>query len=72
MLKEFRHLVQNYRNRGEEEKGKIVPKNKFEMLSSRVMRCRVELRRQETKEMGWVVKCFKYKKEGHKCSECSG
>jgi len=35
--KKFRHLAQNYRNRGGEEKGKIVPQNKFEVLTSRVM-----------------------------------
>ena len=45
--------------------GKVIPKNKFEMLSSRVIRCGVELRRQKMKEKGWVVKCFK-------CGKCKG
>jgi len=40
------------------------------MLSSRVIRYRIELRRQETEEMDWVVKCFKCGKEGHKYREC--
>jgi len=31
---------------------------------------RVELRRQETEEKGWVAKCFKCGKEEHKCREC--
>jgi len=50
--RKFRNLAQNYRNKGEEEKGKVISQNKFEVLSSRVMRCRVELRRQETEEKG--------------------
>jgi len=32
--KEFRHLAQNCRNKGKEEKGKAVPQNKFEVLNS--------------------------------------
>jgi len=32
--KGFRHLVQNYRNRREEEKGAETPQNKFEILRS--------------------------------------
>jgi len=40
--KKFRHLAQNCRNRGEEEKGKIISQNKFEVLMSRVMQCEVK------------------------------
>jgi len=63
--KKFRHLVCNCRNRKEEEKGTVVPQNKFEVLRSRVMQCRVEertIRRQETV----VVECFKYGEKEHK------
>jgi len=35
--KKFGHLAQNCRNRREEEKGTVVPQNKFEVLSSRAM-----------------------------------
>jgi len=42
--KGFRHLAQNCRNKVEEEKGKIVFQNKFEMLSSRVIQYGVEER----------------------------
>jgi len=37
--KGFGHLVQNCRNRDGEEKRGMVPQNKFEVLSSRVMQC---------------------------------
>jgi len=42
--KKFRHLAQNYRNVGGEEKGKAILQNKFEVLSSQVMQCGVEKR----------------------------
>jgi len=45
--KKFRHLAHNYRNKREGEKRTLVPQNRFETLSSRVMRCKVEIRRQE-------------------------
>jgi len=45
----FRHQAHHCRKR-EEKKGKPTPQNKFEILVSRVMRCRVELRRQEAKQ----------------------
>jgi len=35
--KGFRHLAQNCRNRDGEEKRGMVPQNKFEVLSSRVI-----------------------------------
>ena len=50
--KKFGHLAQNCRIRRGEEKRKVVSQNKFEMLSSRVMRCRMKLRRQETEKIG--------------------
>ena len=37
------------------------------MLSNRVIRYGIELKRQETEEMDWIVECFKYEKERHKC-----
>jgi len=48
--RKFRHLAQNCRNKGGEEKRKVISQNKLEMLSCRVMRCRMELRRQEIEE----------------------
>jgi len=39
--KKFGHLVCNCRNKEGEEKGKVVPQNKFEVLASRVVQCRV-------------------------------
>ena len=63
-------MVRNCRNKGEKEKGKVISQNKFEMLSSRVIRCGVELRRQETEEKGWVIECFKYGEKGHKYRKC--
>jgi len=68
--RKFRHLAQNCRNKGGEEKGEVISQNKFEMLSSRVIRCKVELRRQETEEKSWVVECFKCGEKEHKCREC--
>jgi len=47
--KGFGYLAYNCRSQ-EKEKGKLMPKNKFEVLASRVMKCGVELRRQEIKE----------------------
>jgi len=35
--KRFGHLVQNYKNKCEEKKGKLVLQNKFEVLVSKVM-----------------------------------
>ena len=67
--KGFRHLVHNCRNKKEEEKGTIVPQNKFEVLGSRVMQCEVEektIRRHKVV----VVEHFKCGEKGHKCREC--
>jgi len=66
--KKFGHLARNCRNKKEGEKGVAMPQNKFEILSSRVMQCRVEER--TIRSVRVVVKCFKCGKEGHKCREC--
>jgi len=44
--KKFRHLAYNCRNKGVGEKKISAPQNRFEMLSSRVMRYGVEIRKQ--------------------------
>jgi len=67
--KKFGHLAQNCRNRKGEEKGTVVPQNKFEVLSSRVMQCGVEEKTIRSVRM-LGVKCFRCKEEGHKCREC--
>ena len=67
--KGFRHLVCNCRKEKETEKGVTIPQNKFEVLKSRVIQCRVEERM--IRRVGIVeVKCFKYREKGHKCKEC--
>jgi len=43
--KKFGHLACNCRNKREGEKKTLVPQNRFETLSSRVIRCGVEIRR---------------------------
>ena len=67
--KGFRHQAQHCR-REEKEKGKLIPQNKFEVLASRVMKCGVELRRQEMIKGSRTVECFKCGEKGHKCREC--
>jgi len=67
--KKFGHLAQNCRNRRREEKGTIIPQNKFEVLSSRVMQCGVEEKMIRSVRM-LEVKCFRCGEEGHKCREC--
>jgi len=67
--KKFGHLAQNCRNRRGEEKGTVVPQNKFEVLSSRVMQCGVEEKTiRSVRILG--VKCFRCREKGHKCREC--
>jgi len=64
----FGHLVRNCRSGKEQRKEKVV-ENKFEVLRSQVMQCRVrEVRRQEI--VRDVVKCFGCGKKGHKKWEC--
>jgi len=45
--KRFGHLACNCRNKGEKGKRTLVPQNRFEVLLSRVMRCRIEIGKQE-------------------------
>jgi len=67
--KGFRHLARNCRKKREEEKGVVIPQNKFKILSSRVMQCGVEER--AVRSIRTVaVKCFKCGEEGHKYREC--
>jgi len=40
--RKFGHLAHNCRNRKGEPKGKPTPQNKFEVIASRVMQCRVK------------------------------
>jgi len=49
------------------EKRSQFPKNKFEILSSRVMRCRVVIRKQKVvkEEEEQKVQCFRYWEEEH-------
>jgi len=63
------HLARNCRKLKEQEKGAVVPQNKFEILRSRVMQCGVEERVVRSMRMV-VVRCFRYREEGHKCREC--
>jgi len=67
--KKFRHLARNCRNRRGEEKGTVVPQNKFEVLSSRVMQCGVEEKTIRSVRISGM-KCFRCGEEGHKCREC--
>ena len=67
----FGHLACNCRNM-KEAKGKPVPQNRFEVIASRVIQCRVgeeaKVRRQETVEER--VRCFRYQGIGHYKWEC--
>jgi len=67
--KGFGHLARNCRKLKEGVEGTVVPRNKFEVLRSRVMQCGVEERVVRNMRMV-VVRCFKCGKEGHKCREC--
>jgi len=67
--KGFGHLAHNSRNKREEEKGTVIPQNKFKVLRSRIMQYRVE--RRMRRKVGVVeVECFKCRNKGHKCKEC--
>ena len=70
--RKFGHLAHNCRNKKEEIKRKLVPQNKFEVIVSRVMQCRVKeevkVRKQETVEEG--VQCFRCWGVGHYKWEC--
>jgi len=67
--KKFGHLARNCRNKRGEEKGTVIPQNKFEVLSSRVMQCGVEGKTIRSVRM-LGVKCFRCGEEEHKCREC--
>ena len=56
----FGHLACNYRNKNEEKKGKLISRNKFKVLLSRIIRCEVkEEVRIRRNEMVEEVKCFR-------------
>jgi len=65
-------LACNCRNKKEEAKRKLVSQNKFEMIVSRVIQCRVKekvkVRKQETVEEG--VQYFRYWKVGYYKWKC--
>ena len=67
--KKFGHLARNCRNKERKEKGTVIPQNKFQILSSRVMQCGVEEKTIRSVRMS-EVKCFRCGAEGHKCREC--
>jgi len=67
--KGFRHLARNCRNGKEGEKGVEMPRNKFEVLRSRVMQCGIEERIVRSMRTA-VVKCFRCREEGHKYRMC--
>jgi len=67
--KGFGHLAQNCRKPKEGVEGTVVPLNEFEVLRSRVIQCGAEERVVRNMRMV-VVRCFKCRKEGHKCREC--
>ena len=68
--KKFGHLVHNCRNKEGEEKGKVVPQNKFEVLASRVVQCRVRGEVKVKQQKTEVVRCFRCWEEGHFKWEC--
>ena len=67
--KKFGHLARNCKNKRREEKGTVVPQNKFEVLKSRVMQCGVEEKTIRNVRIT-VVECFKCGGEGHKYRKC--
>ena len=52
--RKFEYLACNYRNKKEKAKGKPIPQNKFEIITSRVMQYKVKkemkVRKQKTVE----------------------
>jgi len=67
--KGFRYLAHNCKNKKEREKGTIIPQNKFEILKSIVIQCRVE---EKTIRKVAVVEVEYYKcgERRHKCRKC--
>jgi len=45
--KKFGHLACNCKNKEKKRKRTLVPQNRFKVLLSRVMRCGIEIRKQE-------------------------
>jgi len=66
--RKFGHLARNCRNKREGEKGTVIPQNKFEILSSRVIQYGVE--EKTIRSVRVEGRCYKCKEEGHKCREC--
>ena len=60
--KRFGHLACNCRNKKREAKGKLIPQNKFEVIASRVMQCRVKeevgIKQQEMVEEVKYFRCW--------------
>jgi len=64
--KKFGYLAHNCRNRKGGEKRTLIPQNRFEVLSSRVMRYEVEIRRQKSeRKEEEIIQCFKCKEKRH-------
>ena len=68
--KKFGHLAQNCRNKKEAGREVMIPQNKFKVLSSKVIQCRVKEKKIRRQEEARRVECFKYVEEEHKCREC--
>ena len=60
--RKFGHLAYNCRNKKKKAKGKLIPQNKFEVITSRVIQCgvkkEVKVRKQEIVEE--EIQCFRY------------
>jgi len=67
--KQFGHLAKDCRNKGGRVKEKKKTTNRFEILTSRVMQCRVKEVRQQ-KVMEERRQFFRCGEEGHKKWEC--
>jgi len=65
--RKFEYLVHSYRNKKKKAKGKLILQNKFEVIASRVIQCRVKekvkVKKQKTIEE--EVQYFRYWRVGH-------
>ena len=70
--RKFGHLTHNCRNSVKEEKEKLIPKNKFKVLVSQMMRCRIreEIKVQRQEKEKEKVKYFRYWRVEHYKWEC--